>query len=284
MIIDRLQKEALEKSPICVGLDTSLSYLPRELKEKDWSISEKIFHFNKQIIDHTEDLAACFKLQIAYYEAMGLQGLEAYKETLAYLKKKNILSIGDIKRGDILATQSEYAKAHLTGEFEADIVTVNAYMGEDAVSPFYPYMTEREKGVFVLLHTSNESAGDLQELISGGKELYLHMGDLLEKWGRPYLGASGFSAVGAVAGLTYPKEFEKLSELYPNMFFLIPGYGAQGGRGEDLRPVFQKRINGVVNSSRGLIAAHVGKTEGMDFASFAREAALVMKEDLIGWQ
>lgn len=284
MIIDRLQKEALEKSPICVGLDTAYSYLPEALRGKDWSLSEKIFEFNRRIIDHTEDLAACFKLQIAYYEAMGIEGLAAYSETLSYLRKKELLSIGDVKRGDILATQAEYAKAHLTGEFEADFVTISAYMGEDAVSPFYPYMEEKEKGVFVLLHTSNKSAGDLQELLVGEKELYLHMGDLLEKWGRPYIGTSGFSAVGAVAGLTYPKEFEKLSDLYPSMFFLIPGYGAQGGRGEDLRPVFKKRINGVVNSSRGLIAAHRGKTESMDFADYVREAALKMKEDLIGWQ
>lgn len=284
MIIDRLQEEAMRKSPICIGLDTSYDYLTKALQEKSCRLSEKIFEFNRAIIDRTDDLAACYKLQIAYYEAMGMEGLRAYRDTLSYLRDKGILSIGDVKRGDILATQAEYAKAHLTGEFEADFVTLNAYMGQDAVSPFYPYIEHKEKGVFVLLHTSNSSAGDLQELSSEGKEVYLHMGDLLEKWGKNYIGESGFSGVGAVAGLTYPKEFEKLSELYPKMFFLIPGYGAQGGRGEDLQPVFRNRINGVVNSSRGIIAAHKGKTEGMDFADYAREAVQNMKEDLIGWR
>jgi len=283
MIMDKLKIAAEKKSPICIGLDTELSYLPKSLLQKDIALSEKLFLFNKEIIDATEDLAACFKVQIAFYEALGMEGLLAYKNTLAYLKRQGLLSIGDIKRGDIQSTQAKYVEGHLRGDFEADMVTLSAYMGEDALSPFYEDLKRGDKGVFVLLHTSNPSAGDLQNLQAGEKKVYEHMGDLLEKWGAPFIGEEGFSAIGAVAGLTYPKEFALLSKRYPKMFFLIPGYGAQGGKGEDLQQVFRDGIHGVVNSSRGIITAHLHKPEGEHFAIHCREKALAMKEDLCRW-
>ncbi|QSX07756.1 orotidine-5'-phosphate decarboxylase [Alkalibacter rhizosphaerae] len=281
MIMDRLYDKAKKRGPVCLGLDTDLSYLPACIAKEKISTGEQLFRFNKEIIDQTKDLVACYKVQIAYYEALGMEGMEAYRQTMAYIRQQGEISIGDVKRGDIAATAQKYAKGHFEGDFETDIITVNGYMGEDAISPFYPYL--KEKGLFVLLRTSNKSAVDLQDVDAGGQKVFLHMGDLIATWGKAFMGDSGFSAIGAVVGLTYPEEFELLAQTYPNMFFLVPGYGAQGGTGKDLARVLKKSSCAVVNSSRGLITAHKGKSDDWDFAQYVRTATFTMKEDIVSW-
>lgn len=283
MIIDRLYQEAIEKSPICLGLDSQESYFPNYLLDKEMSIGEKLFLFNKNIIDHTLDLVACYKVQIAYYEALGLEGMVAYAKTLQYIKELGKISIADIKRGDISATGEMYAKGHFTGDFEADILTINAYMGEDAVSPYYSYIKKNEKGLFILLKTSNPMAKETQDIHCNGQAYYLHMAKLIEKWANPFLGDCGFSSIGAVVGLTYPKEFEVIQEHLPKTFYLVPGYGAQGGKAEDIGKILKKSRCAVINSSRGLITAHKGINEGENCWDEIRMATLRMKEDLEAW-
>ncbi|MGL4606918.1 MAG: orotidine-5'-phosphate decarboxylase [Eubacteriaceae bacterium] len=284
MIIDQLYKETIKKGPICVGLDTTIKFLPQYLIEKDWSDGEKILEFNKKIIDETNDLAATYKVQIACYEALGLDGLKAYSETVKYARKNGIIVIGDVKRGDIASTGDQYAKGHFTGDFEVDIMTVNAYMGEDAISPYYPYLKNNNKGIFILQRTSNPSAVDLQNLEVGEKTIYQIMGDKIEAWGKPFRGETGFNAIGAVVGLTRPEEFNAIQKQCPHTFFLVPGYGAQGGTGKDIANILKKSRCAVVNSSRGLITGHqkVG-CEDENFGKYVREATLAMKEDILQW-
>ena len=206
MIIDKLHHLAQKRGPICVGLDTQLSYLPDYLMSKPLNLTDKLFQFNRAIIDQTSDLVACYKVQIAYYEARGIAGLKAYQKTLHYIQQKGNIVIADIKRGDIAATAYQYARGHFEGDFEADFLTVNPLMGFDAIQPYFPYLETGQKGLFVLVRTSNPSSGDFQELISQGQPLYLHIAQKIKKWGLPYRGQSGYSLIGAVAGLTYPKE------------------------------------------------------------------------------
>lgn len=280
MIMDSLSAKA-KKSPVCLGLDTKLSYLPQSLLNKSISNGEKIYEFNRAVIDATAGKVSCFKVQIAYYEALGLEGMTAYSKTLGYIRKKGEIVIADVKRGDITATAEQYAKAHFSGDFEADIVTVNAFMGEDALSPYYDYLGE--KGLFVLVKTSNPSGADFQNQKTGSKTLYELTAEKVFLWGQKFIGESGFSAVGAVVGCTYPDEFNAIKALMPHTFFLIPGYGAQGGRGEDIAKFFRGGVCGVVNSSRGLITAHKGKSEGGDFVDFIAQAVDNMNEDIFKW-
>lgn len=282
MIMDRLFEDVKKKGPVCVGLDTQLSFLPDYLQKKDRSDGEKIAEFNRSIIDAVHEEAGCFKVQVACYEALGLDGMKAYAETVRYARKKGSVVISDVKRGDISSTAAQYAKGHFTGDFETDIITVNAYMGEDAVSPYYPYL-EKDKGLFVLVKTSNPSSGDFQDQDMGGLTLYQRMAERVAAWGAKFIGTSGFSAIGAVTGLTYPEQFVGIRELMPSTFLLIPGYGAQGGTGKDIAAFFRDGIRGVVNSSRGLITAHKGKCEGEGFETYVREAVLAMREDILSW-
>lgn len=282
MSMERLYKAAQTKGQVCVGLDTQLSYLPKYLMKKDWSNGEKLFAFNRAIIDATEDEAGCFKLQVACYEALGLDGMQAFSKTLQYARARGNVTISDVKRGDISSTAAQYATAHFSGDFETDLITVTAYMGEDAVSPYYPWF-EQGKGVFVLVKTSNPSGKDVQDLVTDGETLYERMARNVSAWGAPFIGESGFSAIGAVTGLTYPEEFTRIRPLLPHTFLLIPGYGAQGGTGRDIAGFFQGGVRGVVNSSRGLITAHKGKTEGEDFTKYVRAAVLRMKKDIQQW-
>ncbi len=282
MSMDKLVRAAQKKGPVCVGLDTQLSFLPDYLKQKDWSDGEKFFEFNRLIIDAVEDEAGCFKLQIACYEALGLDGMQAFAKTLKYARARGNVTITDAKRGDIASTAEQYAKAHFSGDFETDVMTINVFMGEDAVSPYYPYLA-KDKGVFALVKTSNPSGKDFQDLLVDGETLYERTARKVSAWGERFLGESGFSAIGAVTGLTYPEEFERIRPLLPHTFLLIPGYGAQGGTGKDIAGFFRDGIRGVVNSSRGLITAHKGKTEGEDFAVYVRQAVLDMKQDILKW-
>lgn len=281
MIIDILYKEVQEKGNVCVGLDTHMDYIPKEIKEEYKDIDEIIFQFNKRIINCTEDITAIYKLQIAYYEAYGIKGLMAYKKTLEYLKTINALSIGDVKRGDISATADMYAKAHFEGDFECDFITINPYMGFDSIIPYLKYLDKGDKGIFVLLRTSNPGAKDIEYLNSNGKPIYYHIGDKLEEIGKRYIGNHGYSLVGAVVGGTHVDEAREIRERYKDMYFLIPGYGAQGARGEDVDLYLKKKNGGVVNSSRGIITAYKKYENGYEnFDKYTREAVLSMRKDI----
>jgi orotidine-5'-phosphate decarboxylase len=279
LIIDKLYKEVNDKGMVCLGLDTHLDYIPREIKEKYKSIEEQIFQFNKKIIDCSKDIVAIYKLQIAYYEAYGIKGLIAYKSTMEYLKSMNLLSIGDVKRGDISATADMYAKAHFKGDFETDFITINPYMGYDSVRPYLKYLQTGEKGIFVLLRTSNPGAKDIEYLNVDGEKLYYHVGDKLVQLAEKYRGESGYSSLGVVVGGTHTDEAIEIRERYKNMFFLIPGYGAQGGSGEDAALYLNNGNGGIVNSSRGIITAYKKQTDGYEnFEYYTRKAVLDMRE------
>ena len=282
MIMDRLYHDAVKKSPVCVGLDTQLSYVPACIRAGGGTVTEQVVAFNRAVVDATRDIAGCYKLQIACYEAMGMAGLEAFRQTLAYVRAGGSVAITDAKRGDISSTAGQYAKGHFTGDFETDLLTVNPYMGEDAVSPYYEYL-KKDKGLFVLVKTSNPGSGEFEDRTVGDRPLYELVAEHVAGWGAPYLGESGFSAIGAVVGCTYPEQFAAIRRRMPHTFFLIPGYGAQGGTGRDIASFFQGGVCGVVNSSRGILLAHRGRSEGADFAVYTRKAALDMKEDILRW-
>ncbi|MCK6130113.1 orotidine-5'-phosphate decarboxylase [Parvimonas micra] len=283
MIVDRLYEAVKEKGFVCVGLDSHLDYIPNYIKEKHEKLSDIIFEYNKTIIDATSDIVAIYKPQIAYYEANGLEGLIAYQRTLRYLKEKGLLSIGDVKRGDIASTAKEYAKAHFKGEFEADFITLNPYMGMDSITPYLDYLKTGEKGVFVLLRTSNEGAKDIECLDYDGEALYFKVGDELKKFADELTSECGYSPLGFVVGATHSEEAKKIRERYKNIFFLLPGYGAQGAKAEDIRTYLNDFNGGVVNSSRGIIKYYQKFEDGEErFAHYTREAVLNMRKDIYG--
>ena len=283
MIVDRLYEAVKEKGFVCVGLDSHLDYIPNYIKEKHEKISDVIFEYNKTIIDATSNIVAIYKPQIAYYEANGLEGLIAYQRTLRYLKEKGLLSIGDVKRGDIASTAKEYAKAHFKGEFEADFITLNPYMGMDSITPYLDYLKTGEKGVFVLLRTSNEGAKDIECLDYNGEALYFKVGDELKKFADELTSECGYSPLGFVVGATHSEEARKIRERYKNIFFLLPGYGAQGAKAEDIRTYLNDFNGGVVNSSRGIIKYYQKFEDGEEkFAHYTREAVLNMRKDIYG--
>lgn len=283
MIVDRLYEAVKEKGFVCVGLDSHLDYIPNYIKEKHEKLSDIIFEYNKTIIDATSDIVAIYKPQIAYYEANGLEGLIAYQRTLRYLKENGLLSIGDVKRGDIASTAKEYAKAHFKGEFEADFITLNPYMGMDSITPYLDYLKTGEKGVFVLLRTSNEGAKDIECLDYNGEALYFKVGDELKKFADELTSECGYSPLGFVVGATHSEEAKKIRERYKNIFFLLPGYGAQGAKAEDIRTYLNDFNGGVVNSSRGIIKYYQKFEDGEErFAHYTREAVLNMRKDIYG--
>ena len=277
-IIDKLYDRVEKRGVVCVGLDTSIDYVPEHIKEGK-TPGEAIFEFNKAIIDSTYDVAACFKVQIAYYEALGLEGLIAYKNTLAYLREKDEIIIADIKRGDIAATAKMYAKAHFEGDFEADFITLSPYMGMDSIEPYMSYLESGKKGVFSLVRTSNPGAEDIEYIdTKDGKKVYEVVADKITEMGSKCTGESGYTAIGGVIGCTHVDEGKKIRSNYNNMFFLIPGYDAQGGTAEDVALYLNNGNGGVVNSSRGILLAYkkVGKPE--QFAECAREEAIKMRD------
>lgn len=284
MIIDRLFKTVAEKGHVCVGLDTDISYIPESFKAKYENIGDAIFEFNKAIIDATVDVAACFKPQIAYYETYGIDGLKAYARTMSYLKEKGALSIGDIKRGDISKTAEMYAKAHFAGEFEADFITLSPYMGLDSIEPYLPYLQNNEKGVFVLVRTSNKGSKDIQYVETAGeRRVYNVVGEMINNLGKEYMGECGYSSVGGVIGCTHVDEGIEIRKALDSTFFLIPGYGAQGGKAEDVALYLKYGNGGVVNSSRGIMLAYRGKEDGeTNFAKYAREEVIRMRDEILG--
>ena len=277
-IIDKLYDRVEKRGVVCVGLDTALDYVPEHIKSGKIP-SEAIFEFNKQIIDATCDIAACFKVQIAYYEALGIEGLIAYKKTLDYLKEKNEIIIADIKRGDIAATATMYAKAHFEGDFEADFITLSPYMGMDSIEPYMPYLEKGNKGVFSLVRTSNPGAEDIEYLdTTENKKVYEVVADKITEMSKACIGKCGYTAIGGVIGCTYIEEGVKIRKTYNNMFFLIPGYGAQGGTAEDVALYLNNGNGGVVNSSRGILLAYKKANKPEDFALCAREEAIKMRD------
>lgn len=282
MIIDQLFQNVADKGHVCVGLDTDLDYLPKQFLAKYSHISDALFQFNKEIIDATVDVAACFKVQIAYYEAYGLQGMEAYQKTLAYLRHKKNLTIADVKRGDIAKTAEMYAKAHFSGDFEADFLTLNPYMGLDTVTPFLPYVQNEQKGLFVLIRTSNEGAKDIEYLpIDHNQRVYNVVGEKINQLGKEFTGSCGFSSIGGVMGCTHADEAKAVRESLDSTFFLIPGYGAQGGKAEDIALYLKNGNGGVVNASRSILLAYKKVENGADhFAEYARLEAIRMRDDI----
>ncbi len=279
--MDKLYIAVQNKGPVCVGLDTDFSYLPEDFIDKNKSKGENIFEFNKNIIEATKEAAGCFKVQIAYYEALGLDGLVAYKNTLDYLKLQKLLTIADIKRGDIAKTAEMYAVAHFDGDFEADFITLSPYMGLDSISPYTEYMQKKGKGVFVLCRTSNEGAKDFEyEKLADNRHVYDLVGDKLNNMGKTYIGENGYSSLGLVIGGTHIEEAKEIRQKYADSFFLIPGYGAQGGKAEDIAQYLDKSQNGgVVNSSRSVLLAYK-KQQNTRFEEAAYNECVRMKGDI----
>jgi orotidine-5'-phosphate decarboxylase len=282
MIIDQLFLHVAAKGHVCVGLDTDYEYLPAHFSKAFSHLSDALFSFNKQIIDATIDVSACFKVQIAYYEAFGMQGLEAYRKTLSYLRERKAIIIADVKRGDIAKTAEMYAKAHFTGDFEADFMTLNPYMGMDTITPFLPFLQNKEKGVFVLIRTSNEGAKDIEYLqTENNKRVYNVVGEKLNALGKDYLGKCGFSSIGGVMGCTHADEAREVRQQLDSTFFLIPGYGAQGGKAEDIALYLKNGNGGVVNASRSILLAYKKVENGEEqFAQCARNEAIRMRDEI----
>ena len=293
MISDKLIEGIIQmQNPTCVGLDTLFDYLPDDMKAGVTTfegVAKQVLAFNKKIIDNIYDIVPSVKVQIAYYEMYGVAGMQAYYETLHYAKEKGLVVIADAKRNDIGSTASCYAKAFL-GEsqvndqtfraFPSDFVTVNGYLGSDGILPFVEECEKKDKGIFVLVKTSNPSGAEIQNVIlENGVPMYEYMGGLVEKWGATTIGKYGYSAVGAVVGATHPTEAARLREVLPHTFFIIPGYGAQGGNAEMLKSCFGKDgLGGVVNNSRGILCAY--KKKGGLYYEAAREACIEMQKDL----
>ena len=280
-IIDRLYENVEQKGFVCVGLDTSLDYIPEKYK-KDKTINEALFDFNKEIIDATKDIAAIYKLQIAYYESYGIEGMIAYRDSLKYIRDNNLLSIGDVKRSDIAASAEQYAKAHFSGDFKTDFITLNPYMGMDSISPYEKYLESGEKGIFVLLRTSNPGANDFEVLKTGDEELFYTVGDKLQDINEKYIGENGYGPIGLVVGATHTQEVEKIRQRYKNNFFLIPGFGAQGADSLNVYKLLNNKNGGVVNNSRKVLKAYMEYKDGEDnIGKYAREAVIKTREDIL---
>lgn len=282
MIIDKLFEKVAQNGHVCVGLDTDYSYLPAAFAQRFPNIEDGLFEYNKALIEATLDVSACYKVQIAYYESYGIAGLRAYAKTLAYLREKKAVIIADIKRGDIAKTAEMYAKAHFTGDFESDFITLSPYMGLDSLNPYLPYLKDQHKGMFVLIRTSNEGAKDIEYLPTGDQRVYHVVGQKINEIGKEYMGECGFSSVGGVMGCTHADEASEIRSMLSSTFFLIPGYGAQGGKAEDIAKYLYKGNGGVVNSSRGILLAYRKQENGeADFAGCARNEAIRMRDDIL---
>ena len=288
MNMDRLFDAVEAKGCVCVGLDTAADYVPPKELSRAGTAADAVFAFNKAIVDATIDACACFKVQIAYYEELGLAGLAAYAKTLRYVRERGALAIADIKRGDIADTASRYAAAHFGGEFEADFVTLSPYMGMDSVEPWLSWVESKGKGAFVLMRTSNKGMRDFEyRELSGGGRVYDAVGDKLDELASRYRGRSGYGAVGAVVGCTEREEAAAIRAKRSGLFFLIPGYGAQGGAADDAALLLRGGNGGVVNASRSILKAwtapaycSVPAAEATlaDAGAAARKAAVEMRD------
>jgi orotidine-5'-phosphate decarboxylase len=288
MIIDQLLDRIIElQNPTCVGLDTIVDYLPDEMKAKvvnSKTAAEQILLFNQKIVDSVCDIVPSVKVQIACYEMYGADGIRCFEQTVAYAKQKGLIVIADGKRNDIGNTAGFYAEAFLgeNATCPVDFLTVNGYLGTDGIAPFTDMCKKQDKGLFALVKTSNPSSGEFQNLkLGNGQTVYEYMGGLVEKWGSDLIGKYGYSSVGAVVGATHPEEAARLRKQLRSVFFLIPGYGAQGGNAEMLRCCFDEHgLGGVVNNSRGVLCAY--KKKGGAYFEAARQACIDMQKDLSG--
>lgn len=296
-----IERIAQLQNPSVVGLDSLLDYIPQHIKEEKFAqygdtfdaAAQAILAYNKEIIDAICDIVPAVKPQAAYYEMYSWQGMWALCETVKYAQEKGMIVIMDGKRNDIGSTMQAYAKAHLgvsevngkeLSAFGSDMLTVNGYLGSDGVEPLLPICDEKDKGIFVLVKTSNPSSGELQDQKIGDKTIYETMGAMCEHWGEKTQNSYGYSRVGAVVGATYPQQLSEMRQKMPHTFFLVPGYGAQGGGANDVAGAFDKNgLGAIVNSSRAILTAwKKAGTDGKDFAQQARKAALTMKEDIMG--
>lgn len=297
-LIEKIQKT---KAPICVGLDPMLGYIPEHITKKSFDdfgetlegAADAIWQFNKKIVDHTYDLIPSVKPQIAMYEQFGIEGLKIYEKTVSYCQEKGLTVIGDAKRGDIGSTSAAYATAHIgtimvgstaVSGFHTDFLTVNPYFGTDGVKPFVDVCNKEDKGLFILVKTSNPSSGEFQDKLIDGRPLYELVADKVVEWGKDSMDGA-YSNVGAVVGATYPEMSRILRKLMPNTYFLVPGYGAQGGTAEDLKYCFNEDgLGAIVNSSRGIIAAYkqekYAKFGAEHFAEASRQAVIDMVADI----
>lgn len=301
MIQQLIEKIKKTKAPVCVGLDPMLNYIPEHILKKSYSefgetlegAADAIWQFNKEIVDHTYDLIPSVKPQIAMYEQFGIEGLKSYQKTVDYCQEKGLLVIGDAKRGDIGSTSAAYATGHLGkvqvggktySGFHTDFLTVNPYLGTDGVKPFVDVCNSDDKGLFVLVKTSNPSSGEFQDRLIDGRPLYELVAEKVVEWGDTCMDGD-YSNVGAVVGATYPEMSKILRKLMPRTYFLVPGYGAQGGTAADLAHCFNEDgLGAVVNSSRGIIAAYRQekyKQFGPEhFAEASRQAVIDMVADI----
>lgn len=299
-LIEKIQKT---KAPIVVGLDPMLSYVPEHITRAAYAeygetlegAAEAIWQFNKAIVDATWDLIPAVKPQIAMYEQFGVEGVKAYQKTVDYCHEKDLVVIADIKRGDIGSTSAAYAVGHLGkiqvgshtySGFNEDFATVNPYLGSDGIEPFIDVCKEEKKGLFILVKTSNPSSGEFQDRLIDGRPLYEHVGEKVAQWGERHMGDK-YSYIGAVVGATYPEMGKVLRKVMPKSFILVPGYGAQGGKGADLVHYFNEDgLGAIVNSSRGIIAAYkqeaYAKFGGEHFAEASRAAVEAMIADIDG--
>ena len=297
-LVDKIKKT---KAPIVVGLDPMLSYVPEHVQKKAFAeygetlegAAEAIWPFNKEIVDKTYDLIPAVKPQVAMYEQFGIEGMIAYKKTVDYCKSKGLVVIGDVKRGDIGSTSAAYAVGHLGkvkvgsrtyAGFDEDFATVNPYLGSDGIKPFVEVCKEENKGLFILVKTSNPSSGEFQDQMVGGRPLYELVGEKVAEWGADHMGDS-YSYIGAVVGATYPEQGRLLRKVMPKSFILVPGYGAQGGQGKDLVHFFNEDgLGAIVNSSRGIIAAYkqeaYAKFGAENFGDASRAAVEAMTADI----
>lgn len=298
MINKLIEQIKAKEAPIVVGLDPMLKYIPEDIRTKAFAeyganmtgAAKAIVEYNKGIVDAVCDLVPAVKPQIAMYEQFGVEGVMAFKETVDYCKSKGLVVIGDVKRGDIGSTSEAYAVAHLSGVeiegkkfygFDEDFATVNPYLGTDGIKPFVEVCKKEKKGIFVLVKTSNPSSGEFQDRLIDGKPLYEHVANKVNEWGADCMG-DDYSYVGCVVGATYPEMGAAMRKVMPKAYILVPGYGAQGGKGSDLKAFFNEDgLGAIVNSSRGIIAAYQQEAyKGMNYAEAARKATLAMKEDL----
>lgn len=303
-MIDRLIKKIEElQNPTVIGLDPRLDFIPTYIKEKAYETHGKtpkaaakaFLDFNKEIIDAVYDLVPAVKPQIAMYEQYGAEGIQAYIDTIAYAKEKNLIVIGDIKRSDIASTAKAYADGHIGrvmieeesySIYQEDTITLNPYLGYDSIEPYLSHCRKYQKGLFILVKTSNPNSGEIQDLDIGGEKLYERVGRMVEQWGGELIGEKGYSAIGAVVGATHPQQAEKLRSIMPNTYFLVPGYGAQGATAEDLRGYFNRDgLGAIINSSRGIISAYLKEPycrqyKEREFSLAARAAVIDMKKDL----
>ena len=294
-LIAKIQKT---NAPIVVGLDPMLNYIPEQIKAAAFAefgetlegAAEAVWQYNKAIVDEVYDLIPAVKPQIAMYEQFGIPGLQAFKRTVDYCKAKDLVVIGDVKRGDIGSTSAAYATAHLgqvqvgsqlLTPFGEDFATVNPYLGSDGIKPFLEVCKEEKKGIFILVKTSNPSSGEFQDRLIDGKPLYELVGEKVAEWADSCMGDQ-YSYVGAVVGATYPEMGKTLRKIMPKSFILVPGYGAQGGKGADLVHFFNEDgLGAIVNSSRGIIAAYKQEKYAKFGAEHFAQASRAAVEDMI---